>query len=139
MDNPLDKMAARLEDKREMSGRIGETSRFVAFGLIALVFAIHDSSNALAGAIVAGDQMLLNVAGLLGCVAIVCDYLQYFCGYRSVNHALQNPDGVYRYDSRHWAYQGRIVFFWLKQMSAFSGAVLILWIVVKQVVIVADG
>jgi hypothetical protein len=116
----------RFADKKDVSGRIGETSRFIAFGLVALVFAIHSSSNDLSTSIITNNRFLLNLAGLLGCLSIISDYLQYLCGYISVNDALLREDDSYRYDQSKLAYKGRHLFFWTKQFFAFVGAAVVI-------------
>lgn len=115
----------RLSDKREMSGRIGETSRYIAFGLIALVLAVHGSNSPFLVEIREAYPVLLNLCGLAGCFAILADYLQYLCGYFSANHAISRQSEGYTYNRRTFAYQGRQVFFWLKQVLAFVGSLAI--------------
>ncbi|WP_156510652.1 hypothetical protein [Labrenzia sp. OB1] len=116
----------RFVDKKETSGRIGETSRFIGFGLVALVFTIHGSDNSLSTNIQAHNEYVLNLSGLSGCLTILCDYLQYLCGYFSVNGALRRRESNFSYNSNTLAYKGRIVFFWLKQVFAFSGAMAVI-------------
>ncbi|QFT61824.1 hypothetical protein [Roseivivax sp. THAF30] len=115
----------RLGDKRETSGRIGETTRFIAFGIIALVFTIHGSDSAIATGIITRHEALLNAAGLVACLSVLSDYLQYVCGYFSVDHALTRKDNAYTYDSTTWVYRGRSFFFWAKQVLAFLGAAIV--------------
>ena len=115
----------RLGDKRETSGRIGETTRFIAFGIIALVFTIHGSDSVIAMGIIARHEFWLNAAGLVACLSVLSDYLQYVCGYFSVNHALSRHEADYQYDQRTWVYRGRAGFFWAKQALAFAGAAII--------------
>lgn len=115
----------RFSDKKEVSGRIGETSRFISFGLVALVFTIHGSENNLSANIVLHSKFLLNIAGLVGCLSIVSDYLQYLCGYLSVNEALARRSDGYSYNPDSLLYKGRRWFFWAKQILALSGAVIV--------------
>ena len=115
----------RLGDKRETSGRIGETTRFIAFGIIALVFTIHGSDSVIATGIIARHEAWLNAAGLAACLSVLSDYLQYVCGYFSVDHALKRHENDYHYDRTTWVYRGRVLFFWAKQGLAFSGAAII--------------
>ena len=135
-DNKLDLRSIRkdrFEDKKETSGRIGETSRFIGFGLVALVFTIHGSENTLSSSIASNSELLLNLAGLAGCLTIVCDYLQYVCGYFSVNKALQRKENNFSYDDETFVYRGRVAFFWLKQFFAFSGALTVILVIVLAI------
>ena len=112
----------RFADKAETSGRIGDTTRYIAFGIIALVFTIHSSDSTLALEIVSRGEFLLNLAGLFACLNVIADYLQYVCGYFSVNKALQRRDSGYTYDDASIVYRGRAFFFWAKQALSFSGS-----------------
>lgn len=119
----------RFADKKETSGRIGETSRFIAFGIVALVFSIHGSDSALSKTIIQSHERLLNFSGLLGCLAVTMDYLQYVCGYFSVNKALKRHDSRYAYDGNEIFYRGRIFFFWGKQFSSFIAAAIVIYLI----------
>ena len=119
----------RLIDKKDVSGRIGESSRFIGFGLIALTFAIHGSSNEFTKSIVQGYEFFLNMSGFLGCLTILFDYLQYICGYFSVNHALKRDSDDFMYDPKSPSYKGRIFFFWAKQSTAFLGGITIVAVI----------
>lgn len=118
---------ARLEDKKDVSGRIGETSRFIAFGLVALTFTIHGSESGISKKILTDYESLINLAGVLGCLSIVSDYLQYMCGYFSNVDALKRKENDYAYDRKNVFYKGRFVFFWAKQVFAFFGALLVIY------------
>lgn len=119
----------RLLDKKDVSGRIGESSRFIGFGLIALTFTIHGSSNEFPKSIVQSYEFLLNMSGFLGCLTVLFDYLQYICGYFSVNHALKRDSDNFLYDPKSPSYKGRIFFFWAKQASAFLGGAIIVAVI----------
>lgn len=117
--------AKRFEDKKETSGRIGDTSRFISFGIVALVFSLHGASDGVSTRILASHETFVNLAGLLACLAIVADYFQYLCGYFSVNDALKNESSGYSYDANNIFYKGRVIFFWLKQALSIFGAIII--------------
>ncbi len=123
----------RFADKKDVSGRIGETSRFIAFGLVALVFTVHAAANDLSASILLHNKTLLNIAGLFGTLSILCDYLQYLCGYFSVNRALSREQSSYSYDDTGIAYKGRSIFFWLKQVFSLLGAVCLIWLFSIQI------
>ncbi len=125
-ESKTDYMAMPLADKKDMSGRIGETSRFIGFGLVALVFTIYGSDNTLSSTIRQDSAFLLNVAGLLGCLAILSDYLQYVCGYFSAKDAISRTKEEHTYDDEAAVYKGREFFFWAKQLFAFVGATIVI-------------
>ena len=118
----------RLGDKQVTSGRIGETTRYIAFGIIVLVFTTHGSTSAIATAILTNYEGLLNIAGLAACLSVLSDYLQYVCGYFSVNHALGRKERSYHYDTTRLVYRGRVVFFWAKQALAFIAAAIVIFL-----------
>ena len=132
-ETPDDQLQAirreRFADKKETSGRIGETSRFIGFGLVALVFTIHGSEKQFAMEIRNSYEFMVNLMGLLGCLTILTDYLQFVCGYFSVSDALKRPERSYSYNRKTTAYQGRVVFFWIKQVFALGGGALAVFVI----------
>ena len=127
-------LQARFADKKDMSGKIGETSRFIAFGVVALVFTIHGEGSELFSKILTCYGLMLNVAGLFACLSIMSDYLQYFFGYFSVNDAIRRKNDSYRYDNTLMWYKGRSIFFWLKQFLSFLSAILVVFTFAASVV-----
>lgn len=104
---------------------MSETSRIIAFGVIALLFTIHGGDNDFSKRIVINDAVILNIAGLLAATSVISDYLQYLCGYFSAEASLKNSSGRYLYRRTSVAYKGRTLFFWIKQVFAFVAAILI--------------
>lgn len=133
-EEELEVRQQRFGDKRETSGRIGDTTRYIAFGIIALVFTIHGSESLLAIEIRQLGELYLNIAGIAACLSIVSDYLQYVCGYFSVNDALKRREQMYSYDPSSLMYKGRMFFFWAKQALSFVGAAIIVFLMVVVVV-----
>ncbi|WP_421982474.1 hypothetical protein [Roseibium sp.] len=115
----------RLEQKSVVTTRLSETTRFVAFGIIAWVFAVQSSDAEFSKSYVSTYELWINAAGVLAIVAITFDYFQYLCAYFSVNHALSRKSQGYRYNRNHPAYLLQSVCFILKQVFVAFAAVIV--------------
>lgn len=116
---------ARIAHKSVVTARISETSRLVGFGIVAWVFAIHTSETKFAQNYILNYETWVNMAGFLGMLAIVSDYLQYLCAYSSVKHALKREGKNYAFDKNHFGYFLQNVFFGTKQICAVVGSLLV--------------
>ena len=116
---------ARIAHKSVVTARISETSRLVGFGIVAWVFAIHTSETKFAKDYISSYEIWVNIAGILGMLAIVSDYLQYLCAYSSVKHALKREEKDYAFDRSHLGYFLQGVFFGTKQVCAVVGSLLV--------------
>lgn len=124
----------RLADQKDLTGRIGETTRFIGFGLAAVFFAINTSDKTLPDFIVKNYPMWLSFTGGLGVLAILSDYLQYLSGYYSARHSIyDNVDPPYAVDHEHWATKWRKAFFEAKQYFAFGGAVSLIALLITSI------
>lgn len=112
----------RLEQKTVVTSRLSETTRFIAFGIVAWVFAIHASSAEFSVNYIQAYGLWINTAGVLAVVSIASDYFQYLCAYFSVKHALLRADHNYKYNKNHLAYLLQIAFFIIKQFAVATGA-----------------
>ena len=113
----------RLEQKTTVTSRLSESTRFVAFGIVAWVFAVQASDASFSKSYVLSYEGWINLAGALAVLSIACDYLQYLCAYFSVEHALKRKDQAYKFNRRHPSYLLQNLFFWIKQLSVGAGAV----------------
>lgn len=117
-----DRRKAVLEEKRNVSSKISELSRYIGFGLVAVVYTILTSDSEPVMIMYKGYTFLLLVVAVLGAATIILDYLQFVGGYLAVDSALKNVNGGYRYNDKSFCYRVRVVAFWLKQGTAFAGA-----------------
>jgi hypothetical protein len=122
----------RLGEKNYVTGRIGETCRYIGFGVLAIYYTIITSDKSFAIDIVANHRFPLYLAGLTGSVAVFADYLQYLAGARSVERALHRKDKAYLYNTEWLSYKLRIIFYWIKQVSALIASGTVVYIVVIQ-------
>ena len=116
---------ARIAHKSVVTARISETSRLVGFGIVAWVFAIHTSETKFATSYISSFEIWVNIAGFLGMLAIISDYLQYLCAYSSVKHALERKEKNYAFDKQHAGYVFQGIFFGAKQVFAVVGSLLV--------------
>lgn len=117
-----DRRNAVLEEKRNVSSKISELSRYIGFGLVAVVYTILTSDSEHVIRIYECYTFLLLLGAALGAATIILDYLQFVGGYLAVDSALKNVNGGYQYNDKSFWYRVRVVAFWLKQGTAFVGA-----------------
>ena len=58
----------------------------------------------------------------IGCLVVLCDYLQYLAGYRTSDEAAKNDEGGYRYAVRSFHYRARRRLFQAKNVLALIGS-----------------
>src|SRR5262245_41224283 len=84
------KRAKILDEKRNVTARISETTRFVGFGLVAIYYSIRTSgAPSFGSALEMRFPTVVMLIGLLGVATVLLDYLQYWFGARSVDDALK--------------------------------------------------
>jgi hypothetical protein len=111
-----------LAQKTQVSMRISETIRMVAFGSLASCYALLIANKDLAP-VFAGTKPILLMSAALGIGAIIVDALQYLLGYINVQQALGSTDQDY---PENWARLGRSYCFVVKQFLAYAAALLLL-------------
>ncbi|MDE9451013.1 hypothetical protein J3R80_11105 [Aliiroseovarius sp. Z3] len=94
----------RLEQKTVVTSRLSETTRFVAFGIVAWVFAVQASDAKFSKTYIQAHEIWINTAGALAVISIASDYFQYLCAYLSVKHALNRREQGYKFSRNHPAY-----------------------------------
>ena len=122
-----EKRATVLEEKRHVSSKISDLSRYIGFGLVAVVYTIVTSDSGALSGIYESKNELLLLAGFFGVLTIVLDYTQFLAGYFAVQAALRNEIDGYRYDDKSISYRFRRLAFGLKQITALVGAVMLLF------------
>lgn len=125
MSDKQDRKLDRISHKTEVTARISETSRFVGFGMVAWVFAQHASGAPFAESYLSAFGPIVRVAGVLGVLAILFDYLQYIAAYFSVQQALKNGDDGYAFDHDGIVMKLQKGLFWAKQISAVASALIV--------------
>lgn len=122
---------AVLDEKRNVSSKISETTRYIGFGLIAAVYGVLTSDSSKIDSLFDASTTLLVISAVAGAVAIVFDYMQFVFGYWSVRQALRASDS--KYNEEYFAYKLRARLFWLKQGFAFAGALLFTVVLISSV------
>lgn len=113
-----------LEEKRHVSSRISDLSRYIGFALIAVVYAILTSDSSVIAKLYGTRSSLLLSAAAFGALAIMLDYLQFLAGYFSVQAALDNSTDDYKYNDKSFSYKTRVVAFWAKQVASIIGSLI---------------
>lgn len=118
-----------LAEKRHVSSKISDLSRYVGFGLVAVVYAILTSDSKIVIQLYERYTTALLAAAFFGALTVILDYLQFLGGYLAVEQALQNEEGSYCYDDKSFWYKLRVNAFWMKQATAFCGALLFVGVI----------
>jgi hypothetical protein len=118
-----------LEEKRLVTGRISETTRYIGFGLLAAFYGIVSSSDPFPKGLMSSQPVALKLMASSGFLAVFLDYLQYVSGRIAVQAALDRPDKPFQYNKRWLSYRVRRVCFVAKQGAALAGSVAFIWIV----------
>lgn len=119
----------RLNEKRYVTGRISETTRFIGFGILAIFYATVSSDKAFAKLVLADSRLELYLSAAFAAFAIICDYLQYLSGALAVEKALKRKRN-HLYNTAWFSYGARRVFYWVKQVSALIASILIIYIII---------
>jgi len=120
----------RLEEKADVTGKISDITRFIAFGLLVAFYTVNVSNDNFATGL-RGYQCPLFLMGLCGSVAILLDYLQYVFGLLSVKNALVRE--TVDYDPHSLWYKGRTFCFVGKQVAVTIGSTMLVIIVALTV------
>lgn len=111
-----------LEEKRHVSSKISDLSRYIGFGLVAVAYAILTSSSADIASLYGERRFLVLLAAAFGTLAVILDYVQFLSGYLAVQAALKNKVGEFEYDDSSFSYKLRSGAFWGKQFASLAGA-----------------
>lgn len=113
-----------LEEKRHVSSKISDLSRYIGFGLVAVAYAILTSDSASVQKLYEDRQLLIILSAGFGTLAVIFDYVQFLAGYLAVQTAISNAGGGFKYDDGSLSYKLRTWAFWVKQVAALAGAVI---------------
>jgi len=128
---PIDERKNRvLEQQQYVTGRIGETCRYICYALLAAFYALEDSDKPFSMTVLAHSSLLVEIMAILATLAIISDYLQYFAGDLQVRAAIQTNN--YRYNMKWLSYRARNFFYYAKQILTFVSASLLVVAVTRQ-------
>ena len=130
-----DRRKQRLSEKAAITGRIGETCRYIGFGVLAIFYTIITSDKPFAMAIASNHRFYLYLSGLAASIAVFSDYLQYLSGAWSVEKTLKRRENQYYYNTGWISYKLRVMFYWIKQVAALIASATVVYIVIVQFVI----
>lgn len=122
-----------LEEKRTVTDRLSETTRYIGFGLLAIFYGIAASSEAFPRALQSQYPLPLKFIALCGFLAILLDYLQYVFGRRAAQNALGRTDNPFHYNRTWFSYRARKWCFFAKQAAALAGSLAFILIILRMV------
>ncbi|RWG55921.1 MAG: hypothetical protein EOQ64_15215 [Mesorhizobium sp.] len=115
-----------LAEKGNVTGKVSDISRFIAFGLLAVFYTIESGDGSFAKAL-QSQALFVYLIGVLASISILFDYLQYFCGVKIVERALKDP--LYEYDDKSVWYWGRQNLFEAKQYLVLTSSALLVFVI----------
>lgn len=120
---PIDpQQLARLNEHYLAASRgISERVRYIAFGIVAVVYALYSSNSDFAADLLETSGAWLNAAAISAVVAIALDFLRQVCTYISSADAYEKED--LDWDTKSAAYKVADFLFWLKQIAVFVAVV----------------
>ena len=118
-----------LDEKRFVTSRISETTRYLGFGLLATFYAIISSADAYPKQLKAAFPLPLRLMALFAVLAVMLDYLQYVFGRFAVQRALDRKDKPFEYNKKWLSMRGRQACFWAKQAMALLGCAILLGVI----------
>jgi len=123
---------AALDEKHFVTNRISESVRYVGFGLLAIFYAVVSSDSRFAGRITHDMPLELRAIAMSGAAAVLLDYLQYLCAGIVIEAAIRRTgEGANLADRESLAYAGRTIFYWVKQVPAVIGCVLLIVVLAR--------
>jgi hypothetical protein len=117
--------------RTDVSARVSETTRYIGFGLLATFYAIISGNDAFFVDLRSNWPLPLRLMALCGAVTILLDYLHYVFGYLTTERVLDRPDKKPLYNTAWPTYRAEIFCFWAKQVAAFAGCCLLIFLVVQ--------
>ena len=120
-DNARRKKKAQ-DDKDFTSSKISEQARTIGLGLAALTMFFLTSDSVFAKRVITDYRPWVLAVSAIGCLVVLCDYLQYLAGYRASDDAAKNEGDGYRYDVRSFHYRARRRLFQAKNVLALAGS-----------------
>ena len=118
---------AVLADLAKTSSKIGDHTRYLGFGIVALCFAIITTKYDTSSEVYSIPINLILIAAIAGIATIFFDYLHCLTGYLSSLKALKNDSNGYKFNKSWATYRLRNFFFILKQISAILGVLILIY------------
>lgn len=123
----LEERKLRLYDeKRNVTSRLSDTTRYLGFGLLAVYFALRADGGSFAEYVRNHYPNKLLLIGAVAVLGLTFDLLQYICGERAVKNAIAAPDKQYTKCSI--SYLGWTAFYKLKLLTTVVGCLLLIWL-----------
>ena len=137
---PEERREKQRENQDFFSGKLSDLARYIGFGLVAATFTLLSSDSTFAKRLAETADTLLVLAAALGCLTVLFDYLQLFCGWRSASIAAENQSNEYRMNTQSDRYRTfQYWFFYGKQFLAFVGAIMLMVAIGTQIEIPWTG
>lgn len=122
-----------LADKDYVTGRVGESCRYIGFGLVAVFYTIATSDGAFPKELWINYDWWILAFGSLGALTVLFDYVQYLAGDFSARLAMKRDDAghnSYLYDKKWLSYRLRSAAYVIKQLCTLLGAVILTYVMI---------
>ncbi len=124
---------------------MSDLARYIGYGLAAITTTVFNSDSVFSRVLVTNFKVEILLASILGCAAIVFDYLQYLFGYMNAKIADKNLKPMEHssaaevsafkiYNSKSLLYRARFWCFCLKHASVAIGAGMFIYILARDLI-----
>lgn len=130
MANKEEILAVRKARSEEISKQV----RFIAFGIIAMVYTTLSSSSVFSVSMADRYETLFLLVLIFSTLAIAFDYLQFLFGYisaKKVNLNEPNEEGSYSYNTKSLTHGCITAFYYIKQISLGVAVIFLIYIMVN--------
>ena len=117
------------EDKDFTSSKIGDLSRLIGYGVLAVAFSLLTSTAPFAVEFVRAFSIEIKVVAAFGILSVLFDYFQYLAGYIDSSFVIKKEG--FRYSKSSLSYRARKFFYWGKQLLALVAAFLLVASIVR--------
>lgn len=129
-DDAIEKLKTKIqEDKDFTTNRLSEQSRYISFGVLAVVFSLLSSDSGMWKKFQTDYKTIALCGALLAIASILLDFFQYIFGYFASCKAAGGCNPSYKYQKSWVSYRLRMACFWAKQGAAGLSGILLLAII----------
>ena len=133
-----DSLKTVYDDLDFATGRIGEQTRSISLGVLAIAWLFLAGGKDAPAVATAPNVVLLLSAGALSVASLLADYFQYLFAYftsrKVLSQAEADPSIEPQYDYNAFTFRARLFFFWLKQLACLFATALLLIAIVKALI-----
>jgi len=130
---PDERLRKQRDNQDYFSTKLSELSRFMSYGLVAVVFGFITTDNSFFSNMTADHKNDVVLSAIIVILSLFVDYLQHLFGYVGAGAAAKNKANGFERPAIGKFYMWiQTVFFYLKQVAAAWGLVLFVSILARN-------